>query len=90
MDSPSRPLTAWERLYWRLFAVFGTVGLLHEVYVLENRGRLFNKSQHIETLSLSSLPSAELIYGNHACNSHRFLSDEEVRLCETLPPRGPS
>jgi hypothetical protein len=88
MDTPSRPLTTWERVYWRLFAVFGTFGLLHEVYVMENRGRLFAGKQSRDVPTLAAVPSADLIRGNHACNSHRLLTDDEVTLCEPslVPP----
>jgi hypothetical protein len=44
MDSPRRPLSLWEKVYWRLFVVFGGVGLVYETYVLENRG-LFPSAQ---------------------------------------------
>lgn len=37
MDAPRQPLQLWEKVYWRLFVVFGGVGLAYEMYVVENR-----------------------------------------------------
>lgn len=37
MDAPARPLRPWERVYWRLFIVLGSVGFAYETWVLGNR-----------------------------------------------------
>lgn len=89
MDAPSRPLSPFERLYWRLFAVFGSVGLIYEVFVLENRQfmpsvvRRGQLSDHTPSDSVAGSAEqnagddqhARLIRGNHGTKSHVFLEE---------------
>jgi hypothetical protein len=49
MDAPRRPLAVWEKIYWRLFVVFGGVGLVYETYVLENHALLPSARQRFDT-----------------------------------------
>lgn len=92
MDAPSRPLSPYERLYWRLFAVFGSVGLIYEVFVLENRQfmpSVIRRGQMPEQASgdlqdANDEQHAHLIRGNHGTKSHLFV-DEANQLADVGP-----
>lgn len=81
MDVSSKPLRTWERVYWRLFVVFGTVGLAYETYVLGNcrvlRGGDVADLRTTRTMGGGAVGDA-LYRSNNALRSHHLMSDEEV------------
>lgn len=74
MDVPARPLNTWERVYWRLFLVFGTTGFLYETYVLQNRRVLRNDTPRSEAYD-----ATEHSHQDRAFKEHRLLTDEDVQ-----------
>lgn len=86
MDVPSRPLTLWERAYWRLFVVLGTVGFVYETWVVGNR-RVWRDDQHMYNgLAVSSSRDApkETWCRARDFNSSRLLSDDASdELCSS-------
>ncbi|CAN8073058.1 unnamed protein product [Agarophyton chilense] len=72
MDSPTRPLSVWERAYWRLFIALGGVGLIYETWVMGNR-RLWVSDQGSELES-----ATKELYNDGAFRSTRLLSDDEI------------
>ncbi|PXF46490.1 hypothetical protein BWQ96_03725 [Gracilariopsis chorda] len=75
MDSPSAPLSVWERVYWRLFVALGGVGLIYETWVLGNR-RLWTADDPV-ALSPSHSPPPEL-YRRGDLRSTTLLSDDDI------------
>lgn len=71
MDSPTRPLKLWERVYWQLFVVLGGVGLVYETWVLGNR-RIWNDEKPEHRVG------GEGLYNAAACTSTRLLTDEDL------------
>eukprot|EP00178_Gracilaria_changii_P021557 TRINITY_DN63_c1_g3_i1.p1 TRINITY_DN63_c1_g3~~TRINITY_DN63_c1_g3_i1.p1 ORF type:complete len:196 (-),score=56.86 TRINITY_DN63_c1_g3_i1:114-701(-) len=82
MDSPTRPLSLWERAYWRLFVALGSVGLIYETWVMGNR-RLFTS----DSSSSAHLTQTEM-YADDMLRSTRLLSDDELHA--PTPPPAPS
>lgn len=83
MDVPSRPLTVWERVYWRLFIVLGSVGFVYETWVVGNR-RVWREDQDMYkgfAVSSSREWPKETSYRARDFNSNSLLSDDEV--CST-------
>lgn len=76
MDSPTRPLKLWERVYWRLFVVMGGVGFAYETWVLGNRRILLPERAAAPTGRDADVTG--MYAGNQAFRSQRLLSDDEV------------
>lgn len=84
MDSPTRPLKLWERVYWRLFVVLGGVGFAYETWVLGNR-RLWVEEAQPSSRDAARRPNphavarqAEGWYHARDMHSGRLLTDDEV------------
>lgn len=77
MDVPGRPLRTWERVYWRLFLVFGTTGFLYETYVLQNR-RVLRGDQIMSDVGTNATAHHSDLQHDRAFNEHRLLTDEDV------------
>ena len=91
MDGVCRPLKLWERVYWRLFIVFGGVGFAYETYVMGNfnltwLGFSFGTSAPGAMSSEAysgqergaEIKEKELYRCNSALRTHTMLSDEEL------------
>lgn len=76
MDTPTRPLKLWERVYWRLFIVLGGVGFAYETWVLGNRRILV--PERAATPVCRDADFTGMYAGNQAFRSQRLLSDDEV------------
>lgn len=76
MDSPSTPLSVWERVYWRLFVALGGVGLIYETWVLGNR-RLWTADDPAVALPRPHSPSPEL-YRRGELRSTTLMSDDDI------------
>ncbi len=81
MDASVKPLKTWERVYWRLFLVFGTVGFAYETYVLGNRRvlRMADVDSRVTAPATSTTSSSDRLYrSNNAFRSHHLMSDAEA------------
>ena len=73
MNAPAEPLSVSHRLYWRVFSVFGSVGLVYELYVVRNTG-VFTGDKKIEEHDLQVRDG----YADDAFVEHHLLTDEQL------------